>query len=105
MSAEAFCEQHSGSRFPNFDLDADRRGSAESRAAHAGGTTASHQAEFARLEHWLTVFVEQHQHFGFDGYCDSLTLSRLKVNALEADQLAEGRGQFAVERSQIKLDN
>src|SRR5688572_6592229 len=92
-------------RLQNFNLNADRFRRAESQSAFTGRTTASCQTEFARLEHLLPVFVEQHQHFGLDRYCDSLALSRLNVNALEADQLVERRRQFAVERAQIKLDN
>ena len=102
---EALCKQHSGGRLQNFDLDADWRRRAESQSAFTGRTTASRQAEFSRLEHLLPVFVKQHQHFGLDRYCDSLALSRLKVNALEADQLAERRRQFAIERLQVELDN
>ena len=102
---ETPCKQHSGDRLQNFNLNADRLRCAESRAARTGGTTTSCQAELARLEHLPSVFVEQPQHFGLDRYCDSLALPRFKVNALEADQLAEGRGQFAVERAQVELDN
>jgi hypothetical protein len=59
-------------------------GAAESRSAFTGRTTASCQAEFARLEHLLPVFVKQHQHFGLDRYGENLALSRFKMNALEA---------------------
>ena len=92
-------------RSQNFNLNADRFRRAESRATRTGGTTTSRQAELARLEHLPSVFVEQHQHFGLDRYCDSLALSRFKMNALETDQLAEGRRRFAVERAQVELDN
>ena len=47
-------------RLQNLNLNADRFRRAKSQAALTGGTTASHQAEFARPEHLSPVFVEQH---------------------------------------------